>query len=137
MRRGYPNLELIEYICRENAFKYHKEALKDAIFPTFEIDTFIQTWSNTATGFDANGGLSGQAITKEYTTVCEMSWCNKDKERRWIESKNKIYGVFFGNCLAYMIINPNKQFFNDLKNRLMRSQRYYGEYIGGEDSNDC
>ena len=123
MRKGYPNLELIEYKCKEYAYKLHADILKEAIFPTFRIDTFMQTWANTATGFDAENICSGQAFTDEYTTVCEMSWCKKDPEKRWVDVEDKIYGVFFGNRIAYMFINPNEQFFKDLKNREMKSQK--------------
>lgn len=126
MITGYPNLELIEYKCKIKAHELHKEVLKDAIFPKFKIDTFMQTWGNTATGFDADNVVSGQAFTDEYTTVCEMSWCKRTEEKRfgWIDADDKIYGVFFGNEMAYMLINPNEYFFEDLKNRNMSSQRF-------------
>lgn len=121
----YPNLELIEYKCKEYAYKLHSVILKDSIFPEFSIDTFMQTWGNTATGFDAENVVSGQAFTDEYTTVCKMSWARKANDQsRWIvDDDNKIYGVFFGNHIAYMFLNPNKQFFEDLKNRNMKSQK--------------
>ena len=123
MRNCYPNLELIEYKCQMAAYELHKETLKDSIYPTFRIYTFMQSWANTATGFDIDCPVSGQAFTDEYTTVCEMSWCRKDPEKRWVHVEDKIYGVFFGNRIAYMFINPNEQFFKDLKNREMKSQR--------------
>lgn len=123
--RSYPNLELIEYKCKIAAFELHKNTLKDAIFTKFKIDTFMQTWGDTATGFDADEGYcAGQAFTDEYTTVCEMSWCKRDKEKRWVDIPDRIYGVFFGNRMAYMFTNPNEKFFDDLKNRNMKSQRY-------------
>lgn len=128
MRKGYPNLELIEYKCKTNAYDLHDEILKDSVYNTFKIDTFMQTWANTSTGFDMEGYCSGQAFTEEYTTVCEMSWNNRINNKL-IVSKDKIYGVFFGNNLAYMLINPNDVFFYDLKNRNMKSQRYSSEYL--------
>ena len=119
----YPNLELIEFKCMAIAYENHKEALKDLFAPKFKMDVFMQTWGNTATGFDADNGCSGQAFTDEYTTVCEISWCRKDKEKGIVHVEEKIYGVFFGNKIAYMFINPNKHFFKDLKNRNMKSQK--------------
>lgn len=120
----YPNLELLEYKCEETANAIHEEVLKDAVYFKFKMDVFIQTWANTATGFDYEGGVSGQAFTDAYTTVCEMSWCDKDGEGNITESPNRIYGVFFNNEIAYMFINPNKKFFKDLREHRMKSQKY-------------
>ena len=58
----YPNLELIAYKCKEYAYKLHPETLKDSIFPTFSIDTFMQTWGNTATGFDAEKAIENKRL---------------------------------------------------------------------------
>ena len=124
MNTRYPNLELIQYICKEYAYKCHGDLLKDTVFPTFRIYTFMQTWGTTATGFDLEDYVSGQAFTNEYTTVCEMSWAKKTPDdKRWVDAEDKIYGVFFGNEIAYMFINPNEQFFKDLNDRQMKSQR--------------
>ena len=118
MMKEYPNFELIEFKCVETAYKCHKEILKNARFLKTRMDSFLQTWGSTALGFDAEGCCAGQAFTDAYTTVVELSWCvNFD------DSKDRIYGVFFGNEIAYMFINPNEQFFEDLKNRNMRSQK--------------
>ena len=129
MRRDYPNLELLEYKAKEYAFAIHQNVLHDAVYPTIKADVFMQTWANTATGFDADGVVSGQAFTDEYTTVMEMSWCKRDVAKFIIDVSDKIYIVFFGNRLAYMYLNPNKQFFEDLKNRNMKSQKESKEYL--------
>ena len=125
MRRGYPNLELLEYKAKRYAFDVHQDVLHDAKYPSLKADVFMQTWANTATGFDMFSVASGQAFTDEYTTVMELSWC--DKEMKYVE--DKIYIVFFGNRLAYMYLNPNEQFFEDLKNRNMKSQKESKEYL--------
>lgn len=76
------------------------------------------------TGFDLKSYASGQAFTDEYTTVCELSWCKRSDDKcRFIDVEDRIYCVFFGNEMAYIVINPSEQFFDDLKNRKMKSQR--------------
>lgn len=74
------------------------------------MDSFMQTWPNTARGLDYIRGMSGQAFTGEYTSVFS---CNGREERI----------VFFGNTLAYIVRNPNQKFYDDLKNRMLASQR--------------
>lgn len=118
----YPNLGLIEYKCAEYAYACYPELLKDAKYPTYKLDVFVQTWGNTATGFDAENVFSGQAFTDEYTTVVKMAWRTIDEEKKIHDVQDRIYGVFFGNKMAYMILNPNKKFFKDLEKRSMKSQ---------------
>lgn len=117
----YPNFDLIEYKFKDKVNKWLPNTKFSLI--SFRFDTFMQTWSSTATGFADGSCCSGQAFTDEYTTVCEMLSCERIKdENGWLTKDNKkIYGVFFGNDLGYMIIDPNEQFFNDLKNRNMKS----------------
>ena len=120
----YPNFDLIEYKFKD---KVNKERWANNIMfllTTFKFDAFMQTWANTATGFDDGGCCAGQALTDEYTTVCEMSWYEKvrGEDGRWHTSdEGKIYGVFFGNDFGYAIMKPNELFFEDLKNRRMKS----------------
>ena len=125
MMAKYPNLELIEYKLKQFAFSEGADILKNACFLKFSADTFMQTWADTSTGFNLKSGFAGEALTDEYTTVMEMRWCiyKEDDKRKWNDSKDVIYGVFFGNELAYMLINPKEQFFEDLKNRRMLAQR--------------
>lgn len=122
----YPNLELIEYKCKEAALTLHKDTLKDACYLICKVDVFQQTWANTATGFDIDCCFSGQAFTKEYTTVVEVKW-HKKNGKQYEAVEDVIYGVYFGNNIAYMFINPNDNFFEDLKNRDMKSQREAGK----------
>lgn len=133
----YPNLELIEYITDNLAIETY-DILNNSYYHKFKMYVFPQTWNDTALGFDYKDGFSGQAITEAYTTVVEMSWCytNKTEEIRgfnFIESEDKIYAVFFDGKFAYMCLNPNKQFFEDLDKRIMKSQRkcitYEEKYI--------
>lgn len=130
MSKHYPNLELIEYKCKEYACRIYQDKLSSAIYPTYIMDVFLQLWPNTATGFDLEGGFSGQALTGEYTTVCEISWCKK-VEKRYIDVEDKIYGVFFGERLAYMCLNPGEQFIEDLRNRNMPGQREAAKKYAG------
>lgn len=118
----YPNLELIEYITDNSAIE-NFDVLNNSYYHRFMAYVFPQTWSSTALGFD---GCGGQAITEAYTTVVEMSWCytNKTDNIRGLNlttSDDRIYAVFFDGKLAYMCLNPSKQFFKDLDKRNMRS----------------
>lgn len=111
----YPNLELLEYKFREKIF----EAF--AVDPRrheIEAVMFQQIWPNTACGMDWHGGMSGQAFTKCYTTVFELQCGGSDY----------IHAVCFGNQLAYIFMNANKRFFDDVTNRSMASQKEAGRY---------
>lgn len=119
----YPNLELIEYITDNSAIE-NFDVLNNSYYHRFKAYVFPQTWSSTALGF---GGCGGQAITEAYTTVVEMSWSYLDKndEIRGLnlkESEDKIYAVFFDGILAYICLNPNEHFFEDLDNKRMKPQ---------------
>ena len=119
----YPNLELIEYITDNLAIE-NFDILDNTYCHRFRSYVFPQTWSSTALGF---GGCGGQAITEAYTTVVEMSWdyVNKTDDIRGLNlttSDNRIYAVFFDGKLAYICLNPNEQFFEDLNNKRMKSQ---------------
>lgn len=122
----YPNLELIEYKFKEFIASQEIDILKNSCFLKFRTDTFMQTWADTSTGFNIKSGFAGQAFTDEYTTVIEMKWCTfeSDDRKKWHSNEDdSIYGVFFGNELAYVFLNPNERFFEDLKNRRMLAQR--------------
>lgn len=129
----YPNLELIEYITDNLAVETFKE-LKNSYAHRFKMFVFPQTWSSTALGF---GGCGGQAITEAYTTVVEMSWdyVNKTDDIRGLNlttSDDRIYAVFFDGKLAYICLNPNEQFFEDLNNRCMKPQNESKTYSDDE-----
>ena len=133
----YPNLELIEYITDNSAIE-NFDVLNNSYYHRFMVYVFPQTWSSTALGF---GGCGGQAITEAYTTVVEMSWdyVNKTDDIRGLNlttSDDRIYAVFFDGKLAYICLNPNEQFFEDLNNRCMKpqnqSQAYSNDYNDDE-----
>ena len=131
----YPNLELIEYITDNLAIE-NFDILDNTYCHRFRSYVFPQTWGSTALGF---GGCGGQAITEAYTTVVEMSWdyVNKTDDIRGlnlITSDDRIYAVFFDGKLAYICLNPNEQFFEDLNNRCMRPQNESKAY--SNDYND-
>lgn len=85
-------------------------------WPEFEFYMFPQVWGDTSLGF---GGIGGQAMTSAYTTVIVdncTGWC----------------GVFFGERLAYTILNPNQAFYDDLHNGRMESVSKSGKYLRKE-----
>lgn len=128
MKAEYPNLELIEYKFKEvlSIFKKKYESPDEPWFiDKLSADVFLQTWSNTATGFDKENYVSGQAFTDAYTTVFRATWV-KEIEKYQYERVDDVvvYGVFFGNNLAYTVTNPNGHFYNDLEQRDMYSQKY-------------
>lgn len=133
----YPNLELLEYKFKQFVFSEGADILKNACFLKFRADVFMQTWSTTATGFNLEKYASGQAFTDEYTTVIEMNWCirTNGKEKHFEDCEDVLFGIFFGNTLAYVLLNPNKKFYEDLKNRDMLPQREAAEtYKATEDN---
>lgn len=77
---------------------------------------FPQVWGDTSLGF---GGIGGQAMTTVYTTVViddVSGWC----------------GVFFGERLAYIILNPNEKFYEDSRRGQMESVSKRGKYFRQE-----
>ena len=128
----YPDLELIEQTFKEkvkerypSAFDANRQWLKCT------ADMFMQTWSNTATGFDLEPVYSGQAFTDEYTTVMELEWYELSIVDNKLHQKS-LYGVFFGNKLAYILKNPNQKFEFDFRNRCMNSQKNARVYVDDE-----
>lgn len=99
-----------------NVVKDKEEYTKSKYPPEFEFYMFPQVWGDTSLGF---GGIGGQAITTAYTTVIidnAAGWC----------------GVFFGEGLAYTILNPNPLFYEDLRNWRMESKSKRGKYLRKE-----
>ena len=116
MKPNYPNLGLIEYIFKEAVRqRYPEYSLSHG--QTIKADMFMQTWPNTATGFDQSGLFAGQAITNEYTTIISEKF---EKETDTENIEYLIYGVFFGNMIGYLVVNPNEEFLEDMKNRDMK-----------------
>ena len=74
-------------------------------YPDIEMYMFPQMCGSTALGF---GGIGGQAMTSAYTTVVA-------------DVGYGLYGVFFGEGLAYLVSDPNDAFFEDLRNGRMES----------------
>ena len=78
----------------------------------FTIETFPQTWGSTCTGFDITSDgkatVGGCAMTMEYTSVVH-------------EENTETYLVFFGDRPCYVVHNPTKEFYEDLKERHLAS----------------
>ena len=115
MDSKYPDLEYFEALLLGNLRNLHPEAFKTSFWqPQAEfVDMFPQTWPNTAGGFSRPGIIAGQAFTTEITTVM-TAYIHDTKE--------EYYGVFFGNRPAYIVDHANETFFEDLKNRQMKSK---------------
>ena len=135
----YPDLKLIEYIFDQKLREHYPEVMKVAKFPKYRAEVFCQLWPNTAGGFDAPGMCSGQAFTNQYTTVMEMTWSIRRDDGSFYDSTDEIYGVFFGNRLAYLISNPAEIFFADKLHRNMKclgdSSVYIDKSISESDIN--
>ena len=108
MRLQVVNLGVIEERFRR--FIFDKSGLDDdkhsLYLGEFRCNVFTQLWGSTTLGFS---GIGGSAMTEAYTTVCNTDSSN-------------IYGVFFGEKLAYVVKNPNDRFFVDLREHNMASQ---------------
>lgn len=118
----YPNFELIEYKFWEKVKSDY--GFSENIIPYFKFDVFLQTWPNTALGFSKPGYVSGQAFTNAYTVVVTLTmttWYRSEGTVNYNKVDKIICGVFFNNDLGYIVENPNGKFYEDLKNRNMKS----------------
>lgn len=129
----YPNLELIEKTFKEKVKEKYPYIFNEAnaVGHKYTADMFIQTWYNTATGFDLEPVYSGQAFTDEYTTVMRLQWLERSNIDNKLHTKF-LYGVFFGDKLAYILRNENQKFEFDLRDRCMNSQKNAREYVDDE-----
>lgn len=119
MRVTTVNLELI--IERFRMFILYKSNFTDSEKEKLcnsEIfcDAFTQTWGSTSLGFN---GVGGSAMTTDYTVVCNVEGTD-------------LYGVFFGERLAYVVNNPNDSFYNDKRERYMAAQWEVDRYDSDE-----
>ena len=112
-----PNLELLMYkassiFLQEEEFLLKARKLKNYEILDIEVETFPQTWGSTCTGFDitedGKATVGGCAMTTEYTTVVH-------------EKSTNFYVVFFGDRPCYVVHNPTKEFYEDLKDRNLAS----------------
>lgn len=128
----YPNLELIEKTFKEKVGEKYPDIFNktDERFHIYTADMFSQIWSNTATGFDLEPLYSGQAFTNEYTTVMRLDYLIPINNNAFVPKL--LYGVFFGNRLAYILRNPNQKFEFDLRDRQMKSQKNARKYVDDE-----
>ena len=111
----YPDLEYLEAMLLGNLQNLHPEAFKASFWqPQAElVAMFPQTWPNTAGGFSEPGIFSGQAFTKQMTTVMRVYI---------YDTKEEYYGVFFDSHPAYIVDNTNETFFDDLNRRRLKSK---------------
>lgn len=111
----YPDLEYFETLLLGNLHNLHPEAFTESFWqPQVElVNMFPQTWPDTAGGFSRPGIIAGQAFTTEITTVMKVFVH---------DTKEEYFGVFFGNKPAYIVSNANEVFFEDLRNRQLKSK---------------
>lgn len=120
----FPNLRHLENLAWNEAEKILSEQKRKIWVPHTSVDLFLQVWPDTSCGLSTNPSyFAGQILTEEYTSVFELRWMYSD-----ISKEVRIYYVFFGNELAYYVINPNEKFFEDLKNRNMVAVIDKGKY---------
>lgn len=118
MRDATPCLRLIE----ERFLNAIKHNLPDQYIDLVFEAVFPQIWGSTALGF---GGIGGRAMTTAYTTVISA-----DNFGYW--------GVFFGERLAYTVLNPNQTFFDHMfKERKMASVKDHHIYSKRGDEEDA
>lgn len=67
---------------------------------------FEQMWGSTALGFD--GAIGGCAMTTAPITIIK-------------HTKSETYGIFFDGKLAYILKEPNENFFTDVEKEMMAS----------------
>lgn len=116
----YPNLELMEYYCREYFKK--SEALKKKVkekkkngWNVMEFNAFVfpQLWGSTCTAHDitrdGSPALAGSAMTKAYTVVMQ-------------ETLTETFFVFVDNKPCYIVENPTEVFYDDLRKRNIKSK---------------
>lgn len=105
MIRDLPNLELVVWkaksLLAQNT-EFLQRIIDNRIDTTeFDVLLFPQWWDTTATGFD-DYQQCHQVMTKEYTTVVH-------------EIATNSYVVCFGEETCYLVIDPNKEFLEDLE----------------------
>ena len=128
----YPNLKGIETTLLIEISKNdeYSKIPENAAFSTIKADMFEQVWPTTAGGFAGPDIFAGQAFTSEYTTVIKASY-GLTKEDSLMYENIVFAGVFFGNKLAYIIVNPDNVFDRDLADRKIASQYdAYSKYKG-------
>ena len=111
----YPNLELLGYRFQETLLKNHGEDTKPPLIPDTDVYVFPQVWANTATGFSQKGSVSGQAITKELTSV-------------FVNRHENAAMVCFGNRPAYFVAPLTRRFWKDFYVQEMVGIRDCGRY---------
>lgn len=116
----YPDLEYFEALLLGNLRNLHPEAFQKSFWqPQAElVDMFPQTWPDTAGGFSEPGMVAGQAFTTQITTIMRVYVHDTEEE---------YYGVFFGSKPAYIVDHANETFFEDLKNRRIKSKYEAGK----------
>lgn len=88
----------IRYLIRYQEMKHHAKCI-------MEIN-FEQVWASTALGFE---GCGGDMMTEATTTILKFD--------------TGLFIVLYNGWIAYQLMNPNKQFVEDIKNCCIASCR--------------
>ena len=108
-KKGMKRMIVHELPCLPLIAERYKNKLESMGIETKRIEItmkmFTQVWGSTALGF---GGFGGSAMTLAYTTIV-------------ICAELDVYGVFFGNGMAYIIQHPNDIFFKDIENENLKA----------------
>lgn len=117
--KEYPDFDKIKKEFEQGVLDKYKIYLGPIDYKEYDTIMFSQLWPSTALGFDSIGG---SAMTKAYTTILVVTYVIDDS------NNGIIYGVFFGDRLAYLVKDPTKEFFKDLEKREMKRVRDSGVY---------
>lgn len=95
---------------------------KTKIYPNdLEVYMFPQVWGDTSLGF---GGIGGQMVCSALTTIMG-------------DAQNNVWGVFFGECCAYIVTDPTPQFWEDIRNWCMADvMSAHSKYDRKENNNE-
>lgn len=115
-----PNLNdmcffMINYLLKNKKSQDKLNSIKEKckfVNLDFDITMFPQIWGSTCTAFDIlpNGEpvWGGSAMTKAYTVIIH-------------EFTTDTYGVFIDDKPCYIVTDPTEMFYEDLKNKNMKS----------------
>lgn len=105
----HPNLDnIVEKFSKVTGITNHN---------LIEIYLFPQAWPNSLVGFDEGNKAALDMVTSEYTTIVGSSIKN-------------IWCVFVKENILYCVDSPKNEFYIDLKNKNMCSQREASKRYG-------
>lgn len=98
----YPELHDLVLHFEELAMSFYGRVYANEV----DVYSFSQVWPTTSCGWSEHGSVSGQAFTKDMTTVLVIP-------------RIQLAGVCFGNRAAYLVHGLSETFWQDLKSHNM------------------